>query len=94
MVRLTCATMNEAAINHTPNLVALDGLPSRNRLRRSMGDQIASPYIASDDELTTRPTKLTREKPRGTDMSWGHKAAEGVFAREEKSGAFLDTKSV
>jgi len=86
--------MNEAAINHTPNLVALDGLPSRNRLRRSMGDQIASPYIASDDELTTRPTKLTREKPRGTDMSWGHKAAEGVFAREEKSGAFLDTKSV
>ena len=35
------------------------------------------------------PTKLTREKPNGTEKNCGHKAAAGVLAREEKSGAFL-----
>lgn len=28
---------------HTPNLVAFEGLPSKNRPRSSIGDQIASP---------------------------------------------------
>lgn len=66
---LTWAMINDAAMNHTPNLVALDWSSSRNRLRRSIGDQIASPKIVSDDELTIMPTKLTREKPRGTDQN-------------------------
>ena len=35
------------------------------------------------------PTKLTREKDKGTVISCGHKAAEGVLAREAKSGALL-----
>jgi hypothetical protein len=84
--------MNDAAMNHTPNLVAFDGLSSRNRLRRSIGDQMASPNIVSDDELTIIPTKLTREKPRGTAQNCGHNAAEGVLAREAKSGALLMKK--
>ena len=35
------------------------------------------------------PTKLTREKDKGTVISCGHTAAEGVLAREAKSGALL-----
>ena len=35
--------------------------------------------------------KLTSEKVRGTEISCGRSAAEGVFARDAKSGAFLIT---
>lgn len=37
------------------------------------------------------PMKLTMEKPSGTLKSWGSPAADGVVAREAKSGAFLET---
>ena len=79
-------------MNHTPNLVAWLGFPSRNFPSRSIGDQMTSPYIACDDELTMTPKKVTMEKHRGTAMSWGQSAAEGLIEREEKSGAFLDTQ--
>ena len=35
------------------------------------------------------PMKETREKVSGTEKTCGHKAAEGVVAREAKSGALL-----
>jgi hypothetical protein len=35
------------------------------------------------------PIKLTSENANGTEMSWGHNAAEGFLAREAKSGALL-----
>jgi hypothetical protein len=54
-----------------------------------MGDQIASLYIVCDDELTIIPKKLTIENESGTEMSWGHTAAEGVVARDAKSGALV-----
>ena len=83
------AMMKAKAMNQTPKRVALDGLSSKKRPRRSIGDQIASPYIASDDELTIMPIKLTIGNERGTEKIWGHNAALGVVAREAKSGAFL-----
>lgn len=51
---------------------------------------MASPYRVSDDELTMIPMKLTMENPSGTLKSWGSAAADGVVAREAKSGAFLE----
>ena len=57
--------------------------------RRSIGDQIASPYSVCDEELTMIPMKLTMENPNGTEMSCGRTAADGYVAREAKSGAFL-----
>lgn len=35
------------------------------------------------------PIKLTSENATGTEKSWGHNAAEGVVARDAKSGAFV-----
>lgn len=35
------------------------------------------------------PMKLTNENESGTMMSWGNTAAEGVCARDAKSGALL-----
>lgn len=35
------------------------------------------------------PMKLTSEKVRGTEISCGSSAADGVLARDAKSGAFL-----
>ena len=35
------------------------------------------------------PMKLTIENPRGTESSCGRTAAEGLVAREAKSGALL-----
>lgn len=49
--------------------------------------------MASEDELTMIPMKLTKENDRGTVMSWGHTAAEGYLAREAKSGALLEQMS-
>ncbi len=69
--------------------MALDGASSRKRPRRSIGDQIASPNIVCDEELTTMPIKLTSENVRGTEISCGSSAADGLFAREAKSGAFV-----
>jgi hypothetical protein len=37
------------------------------------------------------PMKLTSENVKGTEISCGRSAAEGVFARDAKSGAFLET---
>jgi len=37
------AIMNPNEMNQTPNRVELDGSSSKNRPRRSMGDQMASP---------------------------------------------------
>lgn len=37
------------------------------------------------------PIKLTTEKARGTAKSWFQRAADGVLAREAKSGAFLQS---
>jgi len=41
------------------------------------------------DELTIMPKKLTIENVIGTEKSWGKSAADGVVARDAKSGAFL-----
>lgn len=46
-----------------------------------------------EEELTTMPMKLTIENPRGTESSCGRSAAAGVFAREAKSGALLQSVS-
>ena len=73
----------------TPNRVALDGFPSKNLSNKSRGDHTASPYIVILDELTIRPKKLTIENVIGTEKSWGKSAADGVVARDAKSGAFL-----
>lgn len=35
------------------------------------------------------PIKLTNEKVNGTENNWGYRAAEGLVAREAKSGALL-----
>lgn len=58
-----------------------------------MGDQIGSPKIVTEEELTIIPMKLTSEKANGTDINWGHNAAPGVLAREAKSGALLKSES-
>lgn len=47
--------------------------------------------MASDDELTIMPMKLTSEKQIGIEISCGHKAADGWWARDAKSGAFLQS---
>lgn len=54
-----------------------------------MGDQIASPYIACEDELTRMPIKHTIEDAKGNAKSCGQSAAAGVLALDAKSGAFL-----
>ena len=69
--------MNDAEMNHTPKRVTWLGSPSRKRFKRSIGDQIASPKIAWEDELTMTPKKLTMEKPNGTESSCGMPAADG-----------------
>jgi hypothetical protein len=38
-----CASMNDAEINHTPNLVAFDGLSFKKFPKSSIGDQMAVP---------------------------------------------------
>lgn len=76
----------------TPNLVALEGLFSKNLPNKSIGDHIASPYIVSDEELTMIPMKLTTENVMGTESNCGKNAAAGLVAREAKSGALLDRK--
>lgn len=53
----------------TPNLVACDGLSSRNIPSKVMGDHTGWPYIACDEELTIIPRKLTMLKPSGTAIS-------------------------
>lgn len=73
----------------TPNLVACDGLSSRNIPSRVIGDHTGWPYMACDEELTMMPRKLTVLKPSGTARSWGHSASLGFLARDAKSGAFL-----
>lgn len=78
----------------TPKRVALDGESSRNLPSRSIGDHTGSPpYIATDEDDTMIPTKLTSENVSGTEISCGRNAAAGVFARDAKSGAFLETNS-
>jgi len=84
-----CAITKEAEMNHTPNLVAGEGLSSKNRPNKSMGDQIASPYIACEDELTRMPIKHTIEDAKGSAKSCGQSAAAGVLALDAKSGAFV-----
>lgn len=88
-----CAMIKEADMNHTPKRVACDGLPSKNMPSKVIGDQIGSPNNTSEEEPTTMPMKLTIENANGTAINWGHNAAEGVDAREAKSGAFLRYKS-
>lgn len=54
---------------------------------------MASPYITCEDELTMMPMNETREKPSGMAINCGRTAAEGVVAREAKSGALLSLES-
>lgn len=54
-----------------------------------MGDQMASPYMACEDELTRMPIKHTIEDAKGNEASCGQSAAAGVLALDAKSGAFL-----
>lgn len=81
-------------MNHTPKRVACDGLPSKNIPSSTIGDQTGSPNSTSEEEPTMIPIKLTMENANGTAISCGHSAAEGVDAREAKSGAFLGWISV
>ena len=86
--------MNDAEMNQTPKRVACDGLPSKNIPNKSIGDHTGVPYRTSDEEPTMMPMKLTMENAKGTAINWGQSAAEGVRAREAKSGAFLTCKLV
>lgn len=81
--------MNIESTGRTPNLVAGEGLSSKKRFNKSIGDQIASPYIAWEDELTMMPIKHTIEDTSGNAKSCGQAAAAGVLALDAKSGAFL-----
>lgn len=77
-------------MNHTPNRVACDGFPSKNAPSKSIGDQMAWPKMTCDEELTMMPMKLTSEKANGTAINCGHSAADGLDARDAKSGALLE----
>ena len=81
--------MNVTSTRHTPNLVAGEGSLSKNRPSKSTGDQIASPYMACEDELTRIPIKHTIDDANGKAKSCGQSAAAGVLALDAKSGAFL-----
>ena len=76
-------------MNHTPNRVACDGPSSRKRSRRSIGDQMVSLKMACEEDETMMPMKDTNENVIGTAKNCGHPVAEGRFARDAKSGAFL-----
>lgn len=82
-------TANMSSTEYTPNLVAGEGSSSKNRPNKSTGDQIASPYMTWEDELTRIPIKHTMEDARGSAKSCGQSAAADVLALDAKSGAFL-----
>ena len=86
------AMTNAAEINHTPKRVACEGPSSRKRSRRSMGDQIVSLKMACEDDETIMPMNDTSENVMGTAKNCGQPAAEGRFARDAKSGAFLRSR--
>jgi hypothetical protein len=87
LVSITPLVVNTILL--TPKRVACEGEPSRNMLSKSTGLQTGLPKITVAEELTMMPIKLTIEKPSGIAMSCGHHAADGLVAREAKSGAFL-----
>ena len=65
---------------------------SRNRLRRSRGDQIVSSYMTVEDDETIIPMKDVMAKPQGMVISWDHNASLGFFANRVKSGSLLFIK--
>lgn len=89
----SCARAKAVAMKKTPARLA-DPPSWRNEVMRSRGFQIGGPpKMITEEEDTMMPMKDVTANPMGMVKNCDQRAADGLFAKREKSGSFTVLRS-